>query len=75
MSTIYHRKSLLVNLSLDADAFYRYGGGSGPIYYAGFHCTGEETSLIDCAVDQEASFEEIANCQHFEDAGVHCTNG
>ena len=59
----------------DADALYRYGGGSGPIHYAGFACSGAESALAACLVEQNASIANITNCRHFEDAGVRCTDG
>ena len=58
----------------DADALYRYGGGSGPIHFAGFHCSGNESTLLRCPVDR-SGVTEITNCGHHEDAGVRCTSG
>ena len=60
----------------DPDALYRYGGGSGPIHYSGFQCTGTEMQLAHCQVDRRnSSVTPITNCIHFEDAGVQCTSG
>ena len=59
----------------DAEALYSYGGGSGPIHYAGFQCSGTETHLVNCAVATNASLVQEINCVHDEDAGVRCTNG
>ena len=58
----------------DADAIYRYGGGEGPIHYAGFHCTGDETGLANCTVTQDGRVQVVSGCLHFEDAGVVCAN-
>ena len=59
----------------DADALYSYGGGSDPIHYAGFQCSGTETHLVNCAIATNASLVQEINCVHDEDAGVRCTNG
>ena len=64
----------VVNKNSDADALYRYGGGSGPIHFAGFHCSGSESSLLNCPVNRAGSA-LITNCGHHEDAGVRCSNG
>ena len=65
----------IIHFLSDADALYRYGGGSGPIHYAGFACSGAESALAACLVVQNASIADITNCRHFEDAGVRCTDG
>ena len=57
----------------DADALYAYGGGSDPIVYAGFHCTGDETHLVHCSA--EYSGLGVTTCEHREDAGVRCLSG
>ena len=59
---------LQCTFSTDADALYKYGGGSGPIHYANFQCSGHETHLVDCSVGPQFF------CFHFEDAGVRCSN-
>ena len=56
---------------IGADAVYQYGGGSGPIHYAGFQCAGNETHLVNCSADDQG----IRDCQHNEDAGVRCQSG
>ena len=50
--------------------FYRahFGQGSGPILIGSAHCTGEESSLIECAKSMNGLF----TCSHTEDAGVQC---
>ena len=53
----------------DPDALFRFGGGSGPIHFSGFQCSGAESHLVNCFW----SFDY--NCSHFEDAGVRCLSG
>ena len=53
----------------DAMALSEYGGGSGPIYYRGVRCTGNEARLVDCI-----AFNSLF-CFHYEDAGVRCPSG
>ena len=65
---------VLTSLS-DAEALYRYGGGSDPMHYSGFHCSGSETRLEHCEVDRNSSLFERINCIRAEVAGVRCTNG
>ena len=57
----------------DAESLYAYGGGSGPIHFAGFQCRGDESHLVNCSVD--FSGPAVVPCQHFEDAGVRCPSG
>ena len=57
----------------DADALDTYGGGSGPIVYAGFQCCGNETHLINCSVEHSGL--GVITCMHDEDAGVRCPSG
>ena len=58
---------------LDADALDAYGGGSGPILFSQFHCTGNETHLVNCSVDLSGL--GVITCKHKEDAGVSCLSG
>ena len=57
----------------DPDGLLRFGGGSGPIHFAGVRCSGNENNLLDCPIDFVGN--QITHCQHFEDAGVRCLNG
>ena len=57
----------------DADALDAYGGGSGPILFSQFHCTGNETHLVNCSVDLSGL--GVITCKHKEDAGVSCLSG
>lgn len=59
----------------DAEALYRFGGGSGPIHYSGFQCSGVETELAKCTVERNASLFQDIGCVHNQDAGVRCRNG
>ena len=64
----------------DAVALYAYGGGSGLIHFSGFHCTGNESHLINCSVEyseyqnssSQYSGSEDVYCRHNDDAGVVC---
>ncbi|XP_067665055.1 uncharacterized protein [Haliotis asinina] len=47
-----------------------YGGGSGMIYMDSVECTGNENTLAAC---RYAGW-TIHNCQHYEDAGVSCSD-
>ena len=58
----------------DADALFRFGGGSGPIHFAGFQCNGSESHLLNCSISVDSSTELIL-CLHSEDAGVRCRSG
>ena len=55
----------------DAVALDLFGGGSGPIHYTDFQCTGNETLIIDCAANEVPG----QRCIHVEDAGVRCAIG
>ena len=54
--------------SSDAVALISYGGGSGPIHYAEFHCTGNETRLVNCTAND--SPQDPPQCDHARDPGV-----
>ena len=58
----------------DADAVFRFGGGSGPIHFAEFQCSGSESHLLNCSISIDSSIESIP-CGHSEDAGVRCLSG
>ena len=45
-----------------------YGQGSGPIFLSQLHCTGSESSILDCARDVYS----MMLCTHSKDAGVEC---
>ena len=49
---------------------YDYGDGSGPVHFSGFYCTGNETHLVNCSVD-----EDIAISVYCVNAGVRCPTG
>ena len=44
-----------------------YGQGTGPILLDSFHCTGVESSLLDCRYNHNSR-----SCSHSDDAGVRC---
>lgn len=48
-----------------------FGQGSGPIHLDNMHCTGFESSLIDC---QHNGLGIITYCNHAKDAGVRCSS-
>ena len=50
--------------------FYRahFGMGSGPILLGSVHCTGMESSVLECRLDAN----NLLSCNHDEDAGVQC---
>ena len=45
-----------------------FGIGSGPIHLDNVACTGTEEALVNCNYDPNT-----ADCSHFEDAGVRCS--
>ena len=47
-----------------------FGEGTGPIFIQQTHCSGSESSLLDCRRDTIPI--TYANCNHFHDAGVTC---
>ena len=46
----------------------RFGEGTGSIWLDNVQCTGNETSLNECNMNDIGD----ENCGHFEDAGVTC---
>ena len=46
-----------------------FGEGSGPIFLSSLHCSGTETSLLDCHTLKGIG---INKCVHSQDAGVTC---
>ena len=55
-----------VTLSISA-----YGGGVGEIILDEVTCSGQEAKLVNCShLDLK-----IHDCDHFEDAGVICSDG
>ena len=44
----------------------KFGEGNGSIVVDDVHCTGNETTLLNC------THEVTHNCEHREDAGVIC---
>ena len=59
----------LYSLNTDAIAFSdaKFGQGIGDIHLDDVHCSGSETSLLNCPYDSYT-----ADCSHSEDAGVRC---
>ena len=57
----------------DADALFGYGGGSGNIHFSKFSCSGDESHLLNCSVEQSGV--DVTFCRHNEDAGVRCPSG
>ena len=45
----------------------QFGPGSGPIQITGLTCTGNESSLLNCAYSNVTS-----SCNHGDDVGVQC---
>ena len=45
-----------------------FGQGAGPILIGNVHCSGEESSLLECNRNMSGLF----SCSHFNDAGVQC---
>ena len=60
----------------DAHALSHYGGGSGPIHFAGIFCNGNETQLADCPVLRTGDTDRPNVCgSHYNVAGVRCPSG
>ena len=57
-----------------ADALYRFSPGSGPIHYSGLQCSGNETHILNCSV-QNALISEVTQCDHKRDVAVKCLSG
>ncbi len=47
------------------------GASSQPIWLDNVQCTGEELSLLDCRANPIG----VHSCNHFEDAGIICSEG
>ena len=46
--------------------------GSGPIFLSGLRCTGDESSLLGCA-RQDNQPTGLQSCGHEQDVAVRCT--
>ena len=53
----------------DVRPLYPYIGGSGPIYFDEFQCTGRESLLVNCSTGFRKA------CSHYNDVGVSCPSG
>ena len=60
----------MTSVPIDAEAFYKYDSGPVPIVYSGFHCSGNESRLVDCPIQQN-----VTDCGRNRIAGVACPNG
>ena len=47
-----------------------YGGGSGRVWYGNVRCSGSETNLTQCPIDDLGTI----FCKHWQDAGVICAS-
>ena len=55
----------VTSVPIDAEAFYKYDSGPVPIVYSGFHCSGNESRLVDCPVQQN-----VTDCDQNRIVGV-----
>ena len=47
-----------------------FGNGSGPVFFDGVLCSGNELTLTSCG---HLGINNIRSCSHAEDAGVRCS--
>ncbi len=47
--------------------------GSGPIFFSGLLCTGQESDLQDCSLYSNQPPSTFSSCQHSQDVAVRCT--
>ena len=62
---------LRTNCHAGSRAFHnaKFGEGTGTVFLEGLRCTGSETSLLDCPMDEELG---LTLCDHSDDAGIRC---
>ena len=48
----------------------QFGGGTGPIFLDQLHCSGTESSLLQC---NQLTGLGLHSCDHSQDAGVRCS--
>ena len=63
--------SLYVGASVRVSA--HFGHGNGPIWLDNLHCTGSESSLLNCTHDGIGVYGHY--CRHDHDVGVECPVG
>ncbi len=47
--------------------------GSGPIFFSGLLCNGQESDLQDCSLYSNQPPTTFSSCQHSQDVAVRCT--
>ena len=70
MSSIFYTPFPFHTYFIGSVPFHRahFGMGSGPILLGSAHCTGIESSVLECRLNVN----NLLSCNHYEDAGVQC---